>query len=227
MACEASGHKSRRETRREEGAKVSATSPASAPAAPALAAAREAEVERLVDTYADLICRVSYTYLRSTADAEDICQTVLMKLMGLVGDGARRFESAEHEKAWIIRATINASKDVLKSAYRQRVVSMEENRVQGGGAAAIAPGDVSAESALPRPATSPSPEQALLEAESPVLAAVKTLPPLYREAIYLYYYEGYTARDIAAITGSSEAAVHTHLSRGRAKLRTMLKEDAR
>ena len=224
MACEASGHKSRRGTRREEGAKAPATSLASAPAAPALAAAREAEVERLVDTYADLICRVSYTYLGSTADAEDICQTVLMKLMELVGDGTRRFESAEHEKAWIIRATINASKDVLKSAYRQRVVSMEEDRVQGGGAGDA---DVSPESAMVRPAPSPSPEQALLEAESPVLAAVKTLPPLYREAIYLYYYEGYTARDIAAITGSSEAAVHAHLSRGRAKLRTMLKEDAR
>ncbi|WP_245185300.1 sigma factor [Flavonifractor sp. AGMB03687] len=40
-----------------------------------------AEAQRLVDTYSDLILRLSYTYLGSTADAQDICQTVFLKLL--------------------------------------------------------------------------------------------------------------------------------------------------
>ena len=48
------------------------------------------------------------------------------------------------------------------------------------------------------------------------------LPGKYREAIYLFYYEGYSVKEIAALTGRSEAAVSVHLSRGRKKLRAML-----
>lgn len=62
------------------------------------------EAERLVQTYSDMILRLSYTYLKSTQDAEDICQTVFLKLL----TGGMVFDSPEHEKAWIIRATANA-----------------------------------------------------------------------------------------------------------------------
>lgn len=67
------------------------------------------EAERLVNTYSDLILRLSYTYLKSTSDAEDICQTVFLKLPA----AERRFENPAHEKAWIIRAAVNACKDEL------------------------------------------------------------------------------------------------------------------
>ena len=40
-----------------------------------------AEAERLVETYSDLILRLSYTYLKSTEDAQDICQSVFLKLL--------------------------------------------------------------------------------------------------------------------------------------------------
>ena len=50
----------------------------------------DSEAERLVRTYADLILRLSYTYLKSTHDAEDICQNVLIKLL----QGGHAFESA-------------------------------------------------------------------------------------------------------------------------------------
>lgn len=70
----------------------------------------EAEANRLVATYADTILRVSYTYLHNTQDAEDICQEVLLKALGRT----KGFESAEHERAWIIRVAINAAKDLLR-----------------------------------------------------------------------------------------------------------------
>ena len=57
---------------------------------------------------------------------------------------------------------------------------------------------------------------------SKVLDAVMELPPKYRETIYLYYYEGYSVREIAELLGRSEAAVSAHLSRGRNKLRITL-----
>ena len=148
-----------------------------------------AEAERLVETYSDLILRVSYTYLKSTQDGEDICQTVLLKL--LTGDMA--FDSPEHERAWVVRAAVNACKDELR-AFRRRAVPLE---------------DVT-EAAAPEP-----PRWEVLE-------AVMELPGKYREAIYFFYYEGYSAKEIAALTGRSEAAVAAHLSRGRKKLRDML-----
>ena len=53
------------------------------------------EAERLVQTYSHMILRLSYTYLKSTQDAEDICQTVFLKLL----TGGMVFDSPEHEKA--------------------------------------------------------------------------------------------------------------------------------
>lgn len=149
-----------------------------------------AEVERLVHTYSDLILRLSYTYLKSTQDAEDICQSVFLKLL----TSGKQFESPAHEKAWIIRAAANACKDVLRSAHRRRTVGLE----------------VVAEATAPAAPT------------SEVMDAVMKLPEKYREAIYLYYYEGYTVREIAAMLGRSEATINAHLSRGRGKLRVML-----
>lgn len=57
---------------------------------------RSLEIDRLVDTYADTILRLCYTYLHSTADAEDLCQNVLLKLM----ERKKPFVNEEHEKAW-------------------------------------------------------------------------------------------------------------------------------
>lgn len=151
------------------------------------------EAERLVNTYSDLILRLSWTYLRSTQDGEDICQTVLLKLL----TGAETFESPEHERAWVIRTTVNACKDELRS-FRRKVIPLE----------------AAAETAAPEPP------------RSEVLDAVMALPVKYREAIYLFYYEGYSIDEIAALTGRSGAAVSAHLSRGRKKLKTMLEGES-
>ena len=147
------------------------------------------EAERLVNTYSDLILRLSYTYLKSTQDAEDICQTVFLKLL----TEEERFEGREHEKAWVIRTAINACKDELR-AFRRRTVPLED---------------------VPEAAAPEVPR-------SDVLDAVMELPAKYRQAVYLFYYEGYSAKEIGALTGRSEAAVSAHLSRGRKKLRKLL-----
>lgn len=146
--------------------------------------------EYLVNTYADAILRLSYTYLKNTQDAQDICQTVFVKLL----TEPRRFESAEHERAYVLRMASNACKDLLKSPWRKRTCGLD--------------------AVLEVPA----PEAG----DGSVLAAVNELPANYRTVIYLFYYEGYQAAEIGRILGVPAATVHTRLARGRARLKDIL-----
>ena len=67
--------------------------------------------EYLAETYADAILRLSYTYLKNTHDAQDVCQTVFVKLL----TEPRDFESPAHERAYVLRMAANACKGLLKS----------------------------------------------------------------------------------------------------------------
>ena len=77
--------------------------------------------EHLAETYADAILRLSYTYLKSTHDAQDICQTVFVKLLA----EPRTFETPEHERSYVLRMATNACKDLLKSPWRKRTCGLE------------------------------------------------------------------------------------------------------
>lgn len=151
------------------------------------------QAERLANTYADAILRLSYTYLKNTHDAQDICQTVFVKLLM----EPREFKSPEHERAYILRMAANACKDLLKSHWHKTTVTLD--------AAAAVP--------------APQPEAGSL------LEAVGRLPPPYRVVIYLYYYEGYSAKEIARLLGANPATVSTRLRRGRAQLKTLLEQE--
>lgn len=69
--------------------------------------------------------------------------------------------------------------------------------------------------------TIPAPAQA----DGSVLDAVRALPDNYRDAIYLHYYEGYTAAEIGRLLGAPANTVLSWLRRGRGLLHTMLKEE--
>ena len=79
------------------------------------------QAEYLANTYADAILRLSYTYLKNTHDAQDICQTVFVKLLA----EPRDFESPAHERAYILRMAANACKDILKSPWRKRTCGLD------------------------------------------------------------------------------------------------------
>ena len=150
------------------------------------------------DVYArniDAVYRVCFSFLKNSADAEDLSQDTFLRYL----DRDVKFESERHEKAWIIRTTINACKDHFKSAFVRRTVALDE-------AEAVA--------APPVPDTE-------------VLDALKKLPEQYRISLYLYYYEDYSAREIADVMGKTEANVTQYLSRGRRKLRELLEAERR
>ncbi|HIV18099.1 MAG TPA: RNA polymerase sigma factor [Candidatus Merdivicinus intestinigallinarum] len=105
------------------------------------------------------------------------------------------FENAEHEKAWFLRVAINACKDLLKSFFRSRAVPLDE--------------------ILEQPAEMPPDHREVLE-------AVLSLPPKYKDAVYLHYYEGYTAPEISRILGKNVNTVYTLLNRSKQLLREKL-----
>lgn len=67
-----------------------------------------AEIERVVDEYATMLLRVAYSQLNNRAEAEDAVQEVLLKYI----EKAPTFQSEEHEKAWLLRVTINHCKTI-------------------------------------------------------------------------------------------------------------------
>ena len=154
----------------------------------------EEEAARAIERYGDMVRRLCLVHLKNPADTEDIFQNVFLKyvLSPVV------FESPEHEKAWLIRVTINACKDLVKSFFRSRTVPLEELLEQ------------------------PAP---LSEEHKEVLEAVLALPQKYRDAVYLHYYEGYTAAEIGKLLGKNTNTVYTLLNRAREQLRETLGGD--
>ena len=82
----------------------------------------ETEINGAVDEYADMVRRLCMLHLKNYADTEDIFQTVFLKY----ALSSIEFENKEHEKAWLIRVTINACKDLLKSFFRRNTVSIHQ-----------------------------------------------------------------------------------------------------
>ena len=72
-------------------------------------------VAAAIDRYGTMVYRLAYARTRSAADADDIFQEVFLKLL----THAPAFQSDGHEKAWLIRSTVNASVNLLKSAWRR------------------------------------------------------------------------------------------------------------
>ncbi|WP_251317064.1 RNA polymerase sigma factor [Flintibacter muris] len=79
---------------------------------------------RAARTYGDTIYRVAYHALNSPQDAEDVMQTVLLRLY----EGKKEFENEEHMKHWLLRVAVNESRKVLRSFWRRTSVPLEEWR---------------------------------------------------------------------------------------------------
>ena len=127
-----------------------------------------AEIERVVNEYATMLLRVAYSQLNNRAEAEDTVQEVLLKYM----EKAPIFQSEEHEKAWLLRVTVNHCKNHLASAWFRKRADLDEG--------------------IP----------ALDNAELEVVSAVAALPAKYRAVVHLYYFEGYSTKEIAEILHS-------------------------
>ena len=155
----------------------------------------EEEVERAVERHSDTVRRLCMIHLKNYADTEDIFQTVFLKY----ALSSVLFESKEYERAWFIRVTINACKDLLKSFFHSRTVSLDELTEQ--------------------PMELPPDHREVIE-------AVLSLPQKYRDVVYLHYFEDYTAPQISHILGKNVNTIYTLLTRSKRMLREKLGGDA-
>ena len=82
----------------------------------------DAEISRALESYGDNVRRICFMHLNNRSDVEDIFQEVFLKYALHKAD----FESDEHERAWLLRVTINACKDLHKSFWRCKVSSISD-----------------------------------------------------------------------------------------------------
>lgn len=147
--------------------------------------------EQILNTYGNSVLRYAYSYLHNMSDAEEVLQDTLVKFL----QTAPVFETAQHEKAWLMRVAGNLSKNRLDYNQVRMADELSEELAAEGN-----------------------------EELSFVWDAVKALPEKFRAVIHLFYHEGYSTAEIARLLGRNEATVRSDLHRGRARLKETLRE---
>ncbi len=153
-------------------------------------------INRIVETYSDMILRIAYQHTANIHDAEDLAQEVFLSV---IKKDMKNF-TKEHEKAYIIKATINKCNSFHRKKGKLNVVYLDE--------------------------IYKNPDEPVFTAnERSILNEIRSLDSKYRDAIYLHYYEGYKANEIAKILHTTTGNVTSLLKRGREKLKKLLEED--
>lgn len=159
------------------------------------AAPRRRDVSRQAEALLDTYGNTILRYAYSYLHNLPDAEEVLQDTLLQFLKTAPVLENPQHEKAWLLRVAGNLSKNRLQYNAVRRTDELNE--------------ELAADQR---------------EDLSFVWEAVKALPVRYREAIHLFYYEGCSTRQIAQLLGQSEATVRSHLARGRAALKKILKE---
>lgn len=144
----------------------------------------------IADKYIDMVYRLALSRTKSREHAEDVSQDVFVKLL----QNKKKFDNEEHLKAWLLRVTINLTKDLFSSHWYRTTDELDEN--------------ITYET----------------RENSGVYDAVMELPQKYRTVIYLHYYEGYRVEEIALITRASVGTVKSQLHRARQMLKIIMEE---
>ena len=157
------------------------------------------ELETLFQAHHGRVFRTAQRITGSVADAEDVLQTVFLRLV----KGKDDYDWSHNPEAYLSRAAINASLDLLRSRTRSKSVSFDESEV-----------DLVA-------TTFKNPETAHADRELQTLVrqAVSRLGKTAGEMFVLRYYEGFDNKEIAALLNTSPLVVGVVLHRARTKLR--------
>ena len=151
-------------------------------------------VETAYKKYADMLYRVALANLTVNADAQDVVQDVFMKYM----TSAPVFNDDAHERAWLLRVTVNRCHDVTRSLKVRESVPIEK----------VA--DIAA------------PEKRDV---SELLELLSHIPSKYKETLILHCLEGLSQKETAKILGISLSAVKMRILRGREILEKIRQEE--
>ena len=151
------------------------------------------EMDSIIDRYQNMVYGLALARTGNRADADDVFQEVFIAYYqsGMV------FRSEAHRKAWLLRTTVNQSRRVTSSTYRQKTVPLSERE--------------------------DAPVQFREPEENRVWEALQSLAEDYRLPIYLFYFQELSTQEIAKILAIRPGAVRMRLTRGREQLREKLK----
>ena len=156
--------------------------------------------DALMDEYGLEMTKLAYTYVKSWPTAQDVVQDVFVK----VYHQYERREALYSMKAWLIRLTINQSKDYLKSSWFRRVIRLESLQIE-------------------KTTKSAALDMEQQQFNEQLSQAVLALKQEYREVIFLFYYEELTVPEISEILNVKEPTLHSRLRRAKSVLQEQLK----
>jgi RNA polymerase sigma factor (sigma-70 family) len=160
-------------------------------------------LEKLMIDYGNELVRLAFSYVKDAEIAKDMVQNTFIKCYKNLD--SFRFDA--QIKTWLYRITINECKDYLKSwNYKMVHVKSFINET--------------AKSILP------STEKTVLDKynNEEIKDTIFSLPKVYREVVYLYYYDSLTTDEIANVLDVSVNTVKTRLRRAKQRLESMIKE---
>ena len=150
------------------------------------------DFSRVAEKYWDTLFRIARSFHGNTPDAEDAVQDAMVKLYLDRSKNGKQFENKCHVRNWLIRVTINLCKTVLRDFREEKPIPIEH---------------------LTEIKVWDKPEQ------SDFFLAVMSLPEQHRTVLYLYYFEGFSTKEIAAMQGQTEAYIRMRMTRARNKLK--------
>ena len=150
------------------------------------------EFREFYDRQVKRVYQLAMVMMGNISDAEDVTQTVFLKAWEKKPD----FRDADHEIAWILTTTRNQCKDIHKSFYRRKRADLEN---------------------------APEPQVTLeTQMDSEIWEALQSLAEKYNMVLYLYYYEGYSVRELSVILRRRESTLQTQLATGRKQMKSLL-----
>ena len=152
------------------------------------------KLEQAYEKYADMLYRLALSHLKNREDAEDTVQEVFVKYMHHFSI----FSDAEHERAWLIRTTVNRCYDLLRYNSKRTHEGLDEIE------------ELAAEEK---------------EHNTEIFHVLEKLPAKNKTVIVLYYLEGFSIEEISHMLRISASAVKMRLSRGREQMKEEMEKE--
>jgi RNA polymerase sigma-70 factor, ECF subfamily len=164
---------------------------------------KEFLLDEMMNSYGQEILQLVYSYVKDQTLAEDLTQDIFVKCYKSLDT----FQGQSKLRTWVWKIAINHCKDFLRSWYKKNVVTTDVEVIFNG----TRNGTVE-ETVVQR------------EADDELISAIMMLPVIYREVIYLFYYQELPIKEIADLTDTNDNTVKTRLRRAKELLKERLED---
>jgi RNA polymerase sigma-70 factor, ECF subfamily len=162
-----------------------------------------AELERMFEAHRKVVLRSAYRITGSAADAEDVLQTVFLRLLGRQSDSG----AMENVAGYLHRAAVNAALDLVRGRQEGKTVPLEAHEPH----------------LAQEPEQAPDRQQQTREMRDLIRKAIALLPHRAGEIFALHYFEDYSNSDIARMLDLTPSGVGVTLHRVRARLQQQVR----